>query len=41
MELKNINYEESEGVGTFTLNRPGKVNAITFERLDIFICIMS
>src|SRR4030042_1909093 len=34
MELKNIVYKKSEGVGTITLNRPGKLNAITFEMLD-------
>ncbi len=34
MELQNIVYEKSEGVGTITLNRPGKLNAITFEMLD-------
>jgi len=34
MELKNIVYEKSEGVGTITLNRPAKLNAITFEMLD-------
>lgn len=34
MELKDIVYEKSEGVGTITLNRPEKLNAITFEMLD-------
>jgi len=34
MELKNIIYKKSEGIGTITLNRPGKLNAITFEMLD-------
>jgi enoyl-CoA hydratase/carnithine racemase len=34
MELKNIVYEKSGGVGTITLNRSGKLNAITFEMLD-------
>jgi enoyl-CoA hydratase/carnithine racemase len=34
MELKNIVYEKSEGIGTITLNRPAKLNAITFEMLD-------
>ena len=34
MEPQNIVYEKSEGVGTITLNRPGKLNAITFEMLD-------
>ena len=34
MELQNVVYEKSEGVGTITLNRPGKLNAITFEMLD-------
>lgn len=34
MELQNIVYEKSEGVGNITLNRPGKLNAITFEMLD-------
>ncbi len=32
--MENIVYEKSEGVGTITLNRPGKLNAITFEMLD-------
>jgi enoyl-CoA hydratase/carnithine racemase len=34
MELKTIVYEKAEGVGTITLNRPAKLNAITFEMLD-------
>jgi enoyl-CoA hydratase len=34
MELKNIVYEKSEGIGTITLNRPAKLNAINFEMLD-------
>ncbi len=34
MELKNIVYEKSEGIGTITLNRPAKLNAITFDMLD-------
>jgi enoyl-CoA hydratase len=34
MELKNIVYEKSEGIGTITLNRPAKLNAISFEMLD-------
>jgi len=34
MELKNIVYKKSQGIGTITLNRPGKLNAITFEMLD-------
>ncbi len=34
MELQNIVYEKSEGVGAITLNRPGKLNAINFEMLD-------
>jgi len=34
MELQNIVYEKSEGVGTITLNRPAKLNAINFEMLD-------
>jgi enoyl-CoA hydratase len=34
MELKNIAYEKSENVGTITLNRPAKLNAVTFEMLD-------
>jgi enoyl-CoA hydratase/carnithine racemase len=34
MELQNIAYEKSEGVGTITLNRPAKLNAINFEMLD-------
>jgi enoyl-CoA hydratase/carnithine racemase len=31
MELKNIVYEKSEGIGTITLNRPAKLNAIIFK----------
>jgi len=34
MELKNVIYEKSEGVGTISLNRPEKLNAISFEMLD-------
>ena len=34
MELQNIAYEKSEGVGIIKLNRPDKLNAITFEMLD-------
>ena len=34
MELQNVAYDKSEGVGTITLNRPAKLNAITFEMLD-------
>ena len=34
MELKNILYEKSDGVGTITLNRTAKLNAINFEILD-------
>ena len=34
MELKNIIYDKSEGIGTITLNRPAKLNAINFEMLD-------
>jgi len=34
MEFKNIVYEKSEGVGIIKLNRPDKLNAITFEMLD-------
>ena len=34
MELQNITYDKSEGVGTITLNRPTKLNAISFDMLD-------
>ena len=34
MDLQYIAYEKSEGIGTITLNRPAKLNAITFEMLD-------
>ncbi len=34
MELKYIVYGKSEGVGTVTLNRPAKLNAINFEMLE-------
>ncbi len=34
MEFKNIKYEKSGGVGTITLNRPEKLNALHFELLD-------
>lgn len=34
MELQNITYEKSESVGTITLNRPAKLNAINFDMLD-------
>jgi enoyl-CoA hydratase/carnithine racemase len=34
MELQNVAYDRSEGVGTITLNRPAKLNAISFEMLD-------
>lgn len=34
MELQYIVYKKSEGVGTITLNRPAKLNAINFEMLD-------
>lgn len=34
MELQYVAYEMSEGVGTITLNRPAKLNAISFDMLD-------
>ncbi len=34
MDPRNIVYEKSDGVGAITLNRPAKLNAITFEMLD-------
>ena len=34
MELQYVAYEKSEGVGTITLNRPAKLNAISFDMLD-------
>ncbi len=34
MSWKNISYEMSAGVGTITLNRPEKLNAISFDMLD-------
>jgi len=34
MELQNILYAKSEGVGTIALNRPAKLNAISLEMLE-------
>jgi enoyl-CoA hydratase/carnithine racemase len=34
MEMQYVVYEKSEGIGTITLNRPAKLNAINFEMLD-------
>ena len=34
MPYKNILYDRSGGVGTIRLNRPAKLNALTFEMLD-------
>ena len=34
MELQHILYDKSGGIGTITLNRPAKLNALNFEMLD-------
>lgn len=34
MQLKTIQYAESEGIATITLNRPEKRNAISYELID-------
>ena len=34
MQLNNIVYEKAEGVGTIALNRPAKLNALSFDMLD-------
>jgi len=34
VQYKNILYDKSDGVGTITLNRPSKLNAISFDMLD-------
>lgn len=34
MQLRNILYDKSDGVGTITLNRPAKLNALNYDTLD-------
>ena len=34
MNFKTVQYEESQGIATITLNRPEKRNAISYELID-------
>ena len=40
MQMKNILYDKSEGIGTITLNRPTKLNALNFEVLDELLVLL-
>lgn len=45
MNLEHVDYRESEGVATLTLNRPDRLNALTFESYaelrDTFVALRS
>lgn len=41
MELKNLLYDKSEGIGTITINRPKAMNGISADLLQEFIWILN